>query len=56
MSERVVVPFRQRPPSEAEFEAYRQMTRDWHPDLRQLMFPEHFKLEASAPSRDRPRR
>jgi hypothetical protein len=43
MSDDVVIPFRQRPPTEAELEAYRKMTKDWHPELRRLMFPEHFK-------------
>jgi hypothetical protein len=46
MSDRVVIPFRKPAPSEAELEAYRQMTRSWHPELRRLMFPEHFELDA----------
>jgi hypothetical protein len=38
-----VIPFRKRPPSDGEIEAYRQVTRNWSSQLRQLMFPEHFK-------------
>jgi hypothetical protein len=40
-----VIPFRKRPPSEKELEVYRQITRNWDPALRQMMFPEHFKHE-----------
>ena len=42
-----VIAFRQRPqpPSEAELEAYRQLTRNWHPDVRRLKFPEHYELD-----------
>jgi len=43
MSDQKVVPFRRRPPSGAELEVYRRMTRSWHPDMRRLMLPEHFK-------------
>jgi hypothetical protein len=48
-----VIPFRKRPPSEAELEIYRQITRGWHPELRKMMFPDHFRLdlERSGPSR-----
>ena len=47
MSADNVIPFRKRqpPPSEVELEMYKRMTRDWHPQLRELMFPEHFKHE-----------
>jgi len=24
---------------------YRQITRNWHPDMRRLMLPEHFKRD-----------
>ena len=49
-----VIPFRRRPPSQAELEAYQRMTRHWSPTLRQLMFPEHFKREqASEPGSPR---
>jgi len=41
-----VVPFRKRRPSEAELEVYRRITRGWHPELRRLMFPEHFKHDS----------
>jgi hypothetical protein len=40
-----VIPFRKRPPSTAELDAYRQMTRHWSEEMKQLMFPEHFRLE-----------
>jgi hypothetical protein len=45
--ERKVIPFRKRPrpPSEAELEVYRQMTRNWSPQMRRLMFPEHFEKD-----------
>jgi len=36
-----VIPFRKRSPSENELEAFRAMTRNWHPDMRRLVFPEH---------------
>lgn len=44
MSDSKVVPFRRRPISKAELEAYQRMTRHWSPTLRQKMSPEHFKL------------
>jgi hypothetical protein len=40
-----VIPFRKRPPSDIEVEVYERMTRNWHPELREMMFPEHFKRE-----------
>ena len=43
MAEDNVIPFRPRPPSDTELEAYRTMTRSWHPQMRQLMFPKHFE-------------
>jgi hypothetical protein len=45
--EEVVIPFRPRPRTiaEGELDAVRQMTRNWHPELRELMFPEHAKLD-----------
>jgi hypothetical protein len=55
MSDSVVIPFRKRPPSEEEMAAYRQLTRGWHPDMRRLMFPEHFKLDSAVTSLPRPR-
>ena len=45
MSDAKVIPFRKRPPSEIELEVYRQVTRNWAPAMRQLMFPEHFRQE-----------
>jgi hypothetical protein len=38
--DRKVIPFRKRPPSQAELEAYQRMTRNWHPEMRRLFFPE----------------
>ena len=55
MSDNKVVPFRKRPPSQAELEAYQTMTRHWSPTLRQKMFPEHFKREEQLEQRT-PRR
>jgi len=43
-----VIPFRERPPSDAEMEAYRRTTQNWSAQMRQLMFPEHFKREVEA--------
>jgi hypothetical protein len=40
-----VIPFRQRPPSAAEMEAYRQATRKWTPHMRQLLLPEHYRRD-----------
>ncbi len=44
-----VIPFRPRPPSDNELDAYRTMTRLWHPQMRQLMFPKYFEQDRSAP-------
>lgn len=43
MSDDKVVPFRPRPPSKAEIAVYEAITRNWQPELRQRMFPEHFR-------------
>lgn len=45
MTDRKVIPFRKRPPSKAELEAYERMTRNWHPEMRRLLFPEHFRRD-----------
>jgi hypothetical protein len=45
VSDSKVVPFRRRPPSQAQLEAYQLMTRHWSPTLRQMMFPEYFRRE-----------
>ena len=42
MSDEKVIPFRKRPPSEAEMEIYRHITRNWHPEMQRLLLPEHF--------------
>lgn len=41
MSRGNVIPFRKRPPSKGELDAFRRMTRSWSPELRQLMFPRY---------------
>jgi hypothetical protein len=53
MSDRKVIPFRKRPPSQTELEVYRQMTRGWSPEMRQLMFPEHFRHDQGAAENSR---
>jgi hypothetical protein len=45
MSDQKVIPFRKRPPTEEELEIYRQITRNWHPEMQRLMFPEHFERD-----------
>ena len=47
MTDRKVIPFRKRPPSEAELKMYRRITQNWHPAMRQLVLPEHFKRDLS---------
>jgi len=42
-----VIQFRKRPLAETELDAYRKMTRDWHPEMRRLMCPEHFRHDES---------
>jgi hypothetical protein len=44
-----VVPFRPRPPSEAELAVYKAITRNWHPELRQRMLPDHFRRAGRQP-------
>jgi hypothetical protein len=51
MSDDKIVPFRKRPPSEPVMEVYRQMTRGWHPEMRRMMFPEHFAHEQKPPKK-----
>jgi len=46
MSNDNVLPFRKRPPSAAELQYYRMITRNWHPQMREALFPEHFKHDA----------
>jgi hypothetical protein len=45
MSDEKVIPFRRRPPSQDEMQMYRQITRNWDPGMKRLMFPEHCKHE-----------
>ena len=47
MSDHKVIPFRKRPPSPAELAIYRQITRNWHPEMRRAIFPEHFTRDAA---------
>jgi hypothetical protein len=43
MSDNKVIPFRKRPPSKCELDVYRRITRNWHPEMRRSVLPEHFK-------------
>ena len=45
--DRKVVPFRKRPPSATEMDVYRRITRNWSPEMRRMLFPEHFQHEQS---------
>jgi hypothetical protein len=45
MNDDNVIPFRKRPPSEAEMDAYRQMTRRWSDASKQLLLPDHFQAD-----------
>lgn len=47
MSDDKVIPFKPRPReiSEQELEVFRLITRNWPPQLRALMLPEHDKLQ-----------
>jgi hypothetical protein len=45
VTDRKIIAFRKRAPSEGELEAYRRMTRNWAPALRQLLLPEYFSRE-----------
>ena len=48
MSNQKNIPFPKRAPSRAELGAYRRMTHNWSPALRQLLFPEYFTHEREA--------
>jgi hypothetical protein len=52
VSDDKVIPFRKRSPSENELEAFRVMTRNWHPDMRRLMFPDHVEREHELNDKD----
>jgi hypothetical protein len=43
-----VIPFRKRRPSKNELEVYRHVTRNWHPQMRELVFPEHSRHDDGA--------
>ena len=47
MSDDKVIPFKPRPReiSEQELEVFRRMTRNWHPQLRELILPEHARRD-----------
>jgi hypothetical protein len=45
LSDDNVIPFRKRPPSEAELEMYRRITRTWSAQMKEIFFPEHFRLD-----------
>lgn len=49
MARNNVIPFRRRPPTEQELEAYRLMTRHWSPALRRLMCPRHYEADWREP-------
>lgn len=49
MDDSNVIPFRKRPPTRTELEHFRKMTRNWHPQVRQLMFPELVALDQREP-------
>jgi hypothetical protein len=51
MTDRKVIPFRKRPPTEAQLEIYRRITRNWHEDMRRQIFPEYFSHDVSTPRR-----
>ena len=48
MSDQKVIPFRRRSCAESREvgrEMYERMTRHWHPEIKEMMFPEQFKQE-----------
>jgi hypothetical protein len=51
VNDRKVVQFRKRPPSKTELAVYEQITRNWSPQMRQLMFPQHFSQQDQADRR-----
>jgi hypothetical protein len=56
MADDNVIPFRKRPPTEAEIEHYRMITSSWHPELRKQMFPEHFEHDPRTEREERSRK
>ena len=54
MSDSKVIPFRKRPPSPGEMEAYRRFTRNWSNELKQLMFPDYFRHDTQRGVSDAP--
>jgi hypothetical protein len=54
MSDEKVIPFRPRPRvvSEGELDAYRRMTRQWHPDMQRLVFPEYASRDQTSRRRE----
>jgi hypothetical protein len=53
LSECKVLQFKPRPPSEVEMAVYEKMTRNWAPQMKQLMFPQHFAQQAKIEPRDK---
>jgi len=51
MNDEKVIPFRprRRVIFDNELNSFLQMTRNWHPQLREMMFPEHAKREQERP-------
>lgn len=54
MSDSKIIPFRKRPPSPGEMEAYRRFTRNWSNELKRLMFPEYFRHDNQSSGHDAP--
>ena len=55
VSDSKVVLFRRRPPSKTELDVYKSMTRLWSSEMRQRIFPDHFRAigkDADAESRN----
>jgi hypothetical protein len=40
-----IIPFRKRPPSQAELETYRHITRGWTAEMKKMMFPQYYEHE-----------
>jgi hypothetical protein len=51
MNDDKIIPFKPRPrvPSEQEIEAFLHATRNWPPQLRELLLPEHMKRARELP-------
>jgi hypothetical protein len=54
VSDSKIIPFRKRPPSPGEMEAYRRFTRNWSNELKRLMFPEYFRHDNQTAASEAP--